>query len=561
MAKELDQILGLQDFSEFSPGQVLEQADLGSYIASMGLGIAAAQTALDNNSVNQLVNFTEPVPSLGGKSLFHAGLIPAFYSFRSATISCSVSMSLQVTEGLDVGFELSADSEGEVTKRNTRGSRIVKANDRDIVFSSDKIRTSSSTGMNAVYDYSEQNNTSDDYVLLATKSEVKARNDFAAQGLATYDSETSLIAVAPQGVRWKVIRISNSNANATFKILHGDQTGFAVSGNLENKVDSILQAVASKGNISAYVLGGTYNDLTEILFDHDSYAVKEVGGVNYSQRIRGLSKIILAHDDPSTTDIERLLIESIDGHTDETGPTTYNEDLSNERAASVASALRANGISTNGVELNGLGEAGATGGNNLSERWARIDVDLPEDTYFIYLEEEAPGGLRVSSSEPFGFSVDNGVMAEGSFDGEAKITDPQDSETVLFAAQDAASLASEMSNSSSVEATAVGEFVHLTNKSSGDLAVVEVYARDESAGFEHDTTNLVLDGTSSKSRADVKRKEKNVNKTRAFAASISARYARQFDMSMSGNMSVSAELVSLPAPPEFLQLIKEYLEE
>lgn len=49
------------------------------------------------------------------------------------------------------------------------------------------------------------------------------------------------------------------------------------------------------------------------------------------------------------------------------------------------------------------------------------------------------------------------------------------------------------------------------------------------------------------------------NKTVAVGASLDVRYSRQFEMNVTGNSSISARLVSIPAPPAFLETIKTFL--
>jgi hypothetical protein len=90
----------MEPLERMKPGDVLSQAELATYIGAMGIGIAEAQRAMDKNTLDQLGAFVEPQAGLGGKTLLEIGLMPAFYFFRSATLSCSVSMSLQVHQNL-----------------------------------------------------------------------------------------------------------------------------------------------------------------------------------------------------------------------------------------------------------------------------------------------------------------------------------------------------------------------------------------------------------------------------------------------------------------------------
>ncbi|WP_108263265.1 hypothetical protein [Mangrovicoccus ximenensis] len=49
------------------------------------------------------------------------------------------------------------------------------------------------------------------------------------------------------------------------------------------------------------------------------------------------------------------------------------------------------------------------------------------------------------------------------------------------------------------------------------------------------------------------------NRTVAVGASVDVRFSRQFEMNVTGNSAISARLVSIPAPPQFLETIKTYL--
>jgi hypothetical protein len=49
------------------------------------------------------------------------------------------------------------------------------------------------------------------------------------------------------------------------------------------------------------------------------------------------------------------------------------------------------------------------------------------------------------------------------------------------------------------------------------------------------------------------------NRAVAFGATLDVRYSRQFEMNVTGNSAITARLVSIPAPPQFLEAIRAYL--
>lgn len=117
----------MERLDHLKPGDVLGQADLATYISAMGLGVAEAQRALDDNSVHQLGDFLDPQLGLEGKSLIQLGLMPAFYHFRSATLTCSVSMSLRVQETINAGGELGDRSSAAIAQLVTDCQAIKNA--------------------------------------------------------------------------------------------------------------------------------------------------------------------------------------------------------------------------------------------------------------------------------------------------------------------------------------------------------------------------------------------------------------------------------------------------
>lgn len=81
-----------------------------------------------------------------------------------------------------------------------------------------------------------------------------------------------------------------------------------------------------------------------LLFDHDSADLKPDTRAGIARTAASLLRV----------GITRARVE---GHTDATGSTDYNQRLSYQRAASVASALQASGYQASDLTLAGLGES------------------------------------------------------------------------------------------------------------------------------------------------------------------------------------------------------------
>lgn len=91
-----------------------------------------------------------------------------------------------------------------------------------------------------------------------------------------------------------------------------------------------------------------------ILFDHDSYALKQATRENLTD----LSGTLKKYDD---TDVNVL------GHTDNTGTEEYNEGLSKRRASSVKSYLVTQGVASGRLATQGHGETDPIATNDTAE--------------------------------------------------------------------------------------------------------------------------------------------------------------------------------------------------
>ena len=91
-----------------------------------------------------------------------------------------------------------------------------------------------------------------------------------------------------------------------------------------------------------------------VLFDHDSAELKPGVRANIGRTAASLLRV----------GITRARVE---GHTDATGSIDYNQRLSYQRAASVASALQASGYQAGDLILAGLGESTPIADNATEE--------------------------------------------------------------------------------------------------------------------------------------------------------------------------------------------------
>ena len=97
--------------------RALSSLPLAQLVAALGVGIADAQTRLDDNSISAAQRLADktidvPIPGTGetvSRSLISLGFTPTFYHFREATIELRVEMTVEFAEELNVDGELTLD--------------------------------------------------------------------------------------------------------------------------------------------------------------------------------------------------------------------------------------------------------------------------------------------------------------------------------------------------------------------------------------------------------------------------------------------------------------------
>lgn len=112
------------------------------------------------------------------------------------------------------------------------------------------------------------------------------------------------------------------------------------------------------------------------------------------------------------------------------------------------------------------------------------------------------------------------------------------------AAETASNLAAAINGVTGLSATAAGNIVTVTGPSGASIATSNARAFLLSANR---FGNRVAQSSAAASQAS------------AFAASAGVHYDRKYDLHVDGKSSIKARLVAIPAPPEFLEEIREYL--
>jgi outer membrane protein OmpA-like peptidoglycan-associated protein len=528
----------MDELAQLKPGDVLGQVDLGSYIGAMGKGVAEAQRALDDNTVGLLGAFTKPVDSLEGKSLIQLGLSPAFYHFRAATVSASVNMSIRVRQEIDVEAHFDGSRSSSSSSTQTTDFTDVSNTTQSFHVSEGVEAHAAATGsvMERLDSYASSN--SNQRLIVAERTIADQAQSFQTSGIARYNANAALFVVPPPGRRWAVLKIPATSAANAIQIR---ATGVAHPPSATTTAQAFasgLSSLNSNGIAVALVAVPTAtNPLLKVKFNTGSYVVKNAQGIEYAPRLRILAHILAA------TGAAVTLV----GRTDGVGTMEYNQKLSKLRAEAVRDVLVANGVADNKISLKWIGEQGVPDNKNDPEaRNVTITFDAEPTEFYAFLWETQSNAMAA-------LAVGTICVATGVYGASGTVSGA----TVTTAAE----VATAVNAGAQTQASQFNELVYLTNKenSAAKLATVTVFATQESST----DSNLGLDssGDSQSSSMLNAAGEKIVNRAAAMAGSVGARFSRMFDVSMSGNMSVTAELVSIPAPPEFLQFIKDYLEE
>lgn len=134
----------------------------------------------------------------------------------------------------------------------------------------------------------------------------------------------------------------------------GAAVGGAIGATLDQQARELRQELGSEVDIRNTGSELVVTMPNSILFDFDSAAVRS----DLQGDLRALAAHLRAYPDSTIQVI---------GHTDNTGAASYNQNLSERRAAAVASVLRNSGVPSSRIRAIGLGEDHPVASNLTSE--------------------------------------------------------------------------------------------------------------------------------------------------------------------------------------------------
>lgn len=582
-----------------TPGQILASADVAEFIKAMGLSIAQAQKELDVNSLSMLGEYVEPRAGLSGadgkpRSLVQLGLAPPFYHYQYADLTVSMQLMMKVGKAtafgiggkLDFGLNTGGAGSGTGSARAAQvklkklpasvsvGGSKTDAAGADLEAAGEAL----ATALRAPAGKFEQ------VLVNSSKSTVKAELDpgSAKNPLLT----PGAVAFLPTGERSAgLIRIVTSpapNQTEAFTLAQGKVATVASQASTLAYARKVVEGINALAGFKARLSRDPGNDTSApdapgviaiALFDTGSSVLKPAA----------LSELRLA---------AQLLVAGgqsvkVSGYADTRGTNEYNQKLGLARATRVAEQLKA--FKVDPAKITAVESGG-------EERWAnttlpadnpqfrRAEVTVASNTDLFVLVESDGTQLQdkplpdlTAGGNGNGFIVVNKLAAQAVDATAVKVGEALTSVAVSGAAvaTTEATLAGDSpeafafnlakainagSDTSKVRAARRGSVVVLSSADDAvtlDLVTLSTtdFSLTADGGAEVSKPLAALKPASGTPQAS----QDKTNVSVAVGITVDYRSSRQFEQSVNGNSSISARLVAVPAPVEFLDEMKKFL--
>lgn len=583
----------MADYDGLSPGQILADASVAEFIKTLGLGIAEAQKALDENSVDQIAEFIEPRAGLGGKTLLDLGLSPAFYHYQHADITCSLQLSLRVEKNLSLGLNLSGSYSDITTKSQDETSS--ESSSESTTSTSTETRqasveiTSSSTGALTVGEQSFQ--LSGDTPGERIRNLQNALTSSSASGVARvlYQMQPSTLTISTDAPPEQVQTTTNSVAF----IAGGFDSGIVRIGtdaDTTYKLDTfpaVNAVTTAQGSLGAYA----------------THVNTQIEAKGYRTALFAPSDVIFRslfetgkHDVPASilpglmglaVAMKRLNFQiTIEGFADRQRYATGNSDklnreLGDNRAREIRNLLVNYGAPPALITITpSQGDKAAADAGDAVDKdnhiFRKAEIKTPNRAHhwiFVYAKEGGPNLNEVDPDKTTDSSADNGfiylfkptpltlsgkkVTIEGvDFPLRATVAGGHAEKSPEAYAKNL-STDINASESAGLKASVSGNIVTVTK--GGDKFQLTLVSNTTKEINISGTSGITVTKQFSRSSSSNLTRKNTGNRTVAVGASLDVRYSRQFEMNVTGNSSISARLVSIPAPPQFLETIRDYL--
>lgn len=577
--------------------KVLQEVDVSEIVTSMALGIAEAQEKLDNNSVRQVLALADPDNGIGGKSLLELGFTPAFYSFQYADIRAAISLKMKEKESIDFGVELEAEyaKQSGYSKSNYEFMKEGQNDEYRSEFKSSKdvvMKTSESKGL-VVRNRTVRMNQEEGAVTKIEnfRKEIESVENVSRAVGRVQESNAAIVNQSSAGVLvynmggYITIKLPDTTNDKgilklgeynTDEAIIDDSPNhrFSMSGTFADVYGRAVSQMAGGGKIMGFSKAnfypGTGSTATalEIFYDYnqDKFSTAYTGYGNNASAMAGLDFVaaILRAD---TSAIVKLT-----GYTDGSGTNKYNIDLSGRRIDDIKKWLMRNGASSTQINADPQGEVLALGSSARDAAIRKVSIAFTSAADYIYFEggtfdidTNSPAFSAVQAKNAFiglsagtaggstnvSFSLGGTVFTLSGSTYQQLVNSVRTTYNATFDAEYYNGMAYLLHNETVVKFTAL----------SSDMKEIEMKeeSSSESTTTQSNSSYLLSKDVNELSRMKEDSEKLSNPSSIAVGGSIDFRYARQYELSMEGTASVSARLISLPAPAEFLDHVKDFL--
>lgn len=603
----------MSDLTKFSDGaSILQQVDVSDIFKNLALGIAEAQQKLDDNSIAQAIKLAET--QINGVSLLELGFAPVFYAFQYADISASINLKMALKESLEFGFGLdlqiasnkgysedthnflSEDSYTETSEEyktsrqvsfRAKETKAIKINNK-YVKQSESLAAKSrlekfkydivhEAGVDQVYDEVQSRKLTSnqsrgvDVWMDSGFLRIEEGVDFGKTGAGLFkitDLDAPMQIVDLDGNSTYTFTTSSNLAAIASNafVANGDVAGgghvygLSKTGVLSFHNGTSWEQISSKIHFSFNSDEITYNKDLKYSEDVNNLVHTHPSGSGFTNKNHDKHQVIhkvlrfIQSKDPDA----RITIK---GMTDpKGGDNPNNKSLARRRAEKVCEHIFGTDAPVN-VDTTAV--TNASGNSDLLKRYSEIELDadyiviidghidqfaLPSKTdnvpnKFVYANHSSNGVFKLLNVKYGSLSL---AITEATFNeivDEAKIqitnhTYELTSEGTHYFLDDEAIVKLSMYSNDSEE------------------IAIEENSENDSQGTENSSSFIWSKSKNEKSILNDAVSKKSQNNSFALGASVDFRMSRQFEMSMEGNAAMSARLVAVPAPQDFVGFLR-----
>lgn len=591
----------MADYDGLTPGQVLADASVAEFIKSLGLGIAEAQKALDENSVDQIAEFIVPREGLGGKTLLDLGLSPAFYHYQHADISCSLQLSLKVEKDFSLGLNLNGSFNDTSTSSGSSSSSETSTESGSSTRSETRQAnveiSSASAGSLSVGGQPFQLTGDTPGERISNLQDALTGDPGTGVARVLYQLRPSALTITTDAAQEKVQVTENSVAflsggfdSGIIRIGTDVDTSYTL-----DDAPAVTASTTAQGSVADYASHvksqveavGYTTDLFapnaaifRALFETGKHTLTAAQRASLSN---GLMRLALA--------MKRMNFRiEIEGFADRqrfanrTSSDALNRQLGDNRARELQNILLANGAPANLITIKASrGEAAAADAGDSegqdNQAFRKAEITTPERTnhwLFVRAQSGGPNLNAVAPDKTGDSSADNGfiylfkptALALSGKKVTIEGTDFPFSGAVISggaAAGSSQAYAQNLANDINAHASAalkasVAENVVTVSKDGDKFQLTLVTAEQRQINLTG-SSGITVTQQFSRTRSTSQTQQNTGNRAVAVGASLDVRFSRKFEMNVVGNSSISARMVSIPAPPQFLETIQEFLKQ